>query len=104
MGGLRANPTPGGVPVEIKSPTSQVADLERWLIRNGTLKIRLLVFESCKVSPLSVREIRRLWGSGISSAVTIHGPVGAKVSQLLPRYHCLSLNCMSRALTSCRMV
>ena len=28
-GGLRANPTPGGVPVEIKSPTSQVTDWER---------------------------------------------------------------------------
>jgi len=29
IGGFRANPTPGGVPVEIRSPTSHVSDWER---------------------------------------------------------------------------
>ena len=40
------------------------------------------------------------WGSGISSAVTMHGPIGQNVSRLLPRVHCPSPNCRSRAETS----
>ena len=45
-GGLRAKPTPAGVPVEMMSPGSSVKTLERYAISFGILKIRLLVFES----------------------------------------------------------
>ena len=48
--------------------------------------------------------MRRACGSGISSGVTIAGPIGAKVSHDFPRCHCLSANCRSRALTSFRFV
>ena len=40
----------------------------------------------------------------VGQRVAIQGPQGAKVSQLLPRYHCLSPCCMSRAVTSFRIM
>ena len=39
-------------------------------------KIRCLVFECCRCSPLTQVRSSSLCGSGISSGVTIHGPIG----------------------------
>ena len=47
------------------------------------------VFPSCTRSPLTSSHRGRFCGSGVSSFVTIHGPSGANVSQLLPLVHCL---------------
>src|SRR5690606_10707102 len=100
-GGFMPIPTPGGVPVRMTSPGSSVKCCDRYEIRVGILKIRLLVLLSCMISPLMDDVIRRLCGSGISSRVTSHGPSGQNVSRLLPRVHCRSLRCCrSRALTS----
>src|ERR1039458_5112845 len=88
-GGLRAKPTPAGVPVEIRSPGSRVITLERNAISWGTPKIRLLVLELCISSPLRVSEMASLCGSSISSAVTMTGPMGANVSNVFPMVHWL---------------
>ena len=45
-------------------------------------------WSSASFSPFSVREMLRLCGSSISSAVTRYGPIGAKVSKFLPMVHC----------------
>ena len=58
------------------------------------------VFESCTVSPFTRVRRPSACGSGNSSAVTITGPIGQNVSRLLPRTHCPSPNCRSRAETS----
>src|SRR6266566_2092209 len=91
-GGLRAKPTPGGVPVAITSPGSSVMVWERNSINSGTPKINWSVLESCIVLPLSISLIESLCGSGISSVVTIVCPIGAKVSQDFPRCHWPSAN------------
>ena len=38
-GGLRVNPTPAGVPVEITSPGSSVMTCDRYSTVSGTLKM-----------------------------------------------------------------
>jgi hypothetical protein len=43
-----------------------------------------LVWPCCRRSRLTVVQSPRPCGSAISSAVTSHGPIGAKVSALLP--------------------
>ena len=48
--------------------------------------------------------MRRACGSGISSVVTSHGPIGQKESRLLPRVHWPSPNWTSRAEMSSRHV
>ena len=75
-GGFRAMPTPGGVPVKIRSPGSRVKTCDRYAISSSTPKISWLVLESCIVWPLSRRRMPSLWGSGISSGVTSTGPDG----------------------------
>ena len=55
----------------------------------GMPKIRLEVLEFCMSSPLRVSEMASLCGSSISSAVTMTGPMGAKVSKVLPMVHWL---------------
>src|SRR5829696_1009311 len=74
-GGLRAKPTPGGVPVAITSPGSSVIDSDKNSINAGTPKISWSVFESCIVCPFNTSLIDRLCGSGISSVVTIVWPI-----------------------------
>src|SRR6185295_9081618 len=69
-GGLRANPTPAGVPVEIMSPGSSVMKRETNSIRRGMSKISCEVLESCIVWPLRRSLIERSPGLGTSSAVT----------------------------------
>ncbi len=44
--------------------------------------LRVLPF--CILSPLTSQTRSSAWGSGTSSDVTSQGPIGAKVSQLLP--------------------
>ena len=46
--------------------------------------------------PLSVLLIFRLFGSAISSRVTMHGPSGQNPSKLLPRANCPPLSALSR--------
>ena len=67
---------------------------------SATEKIIWLVEESCIVSPLSTQRMASACGSSISSRGTSRGPTGQKVSGDLPRVHCPSPNCRSRALTS----
>src|SRR5437762_9780895 len=75
-GGLRANPTPLGVPVAIISPGSNVMPLERIAIIVRIGKIIMLVFPSCLLIPLTRNLTTSCCGSFTSSAVTIHGPIG----------------------------
>ena len=88
----------------ITSPGSSVQMLERKLMSRATGKIISRVFAFCIVSPESSSEIARFCGSAISSAVTMAGPSGAKVSKLLPMIHWLVSIWTSRALTSFTMV
>src|SRR6516225_768816 len=99
-GGLRNAPTPSGVPVAMMSPGSKVMLAEVNSISSGTPKIILLVWESCIVMPFTRARMARAEGSGISSRVVRWGPVGQTVSHDLPRTHCLSPNCHTRAETS----
>src|SRR5579883_2504059 len=75
-GGLRAKPTPLGVPVAMISPGSSVMPSESSAMIWGMVKIIILVLESCLRTPLTSRRRLRFCGLSISSAVTIHGPIG----------------------------
>src|SRR5258705_5832164 len=83
-------PTPSGVPVRIKSPGSSVITAEihstiapmSWIIS----EVRLC----CLTSPLTSVRMSRSAGS---TSVTIHGPIGQKVSWPLARVHWPSFFC-----------
>ena len=94
-------PTPAGVPVAITSPGSRVMDAVMKAMISGTLVISRLVLLCCTTSPFSRVRMSRLAGS--TSSVTT-GPMGAKPSMFLPRAHCPSDFCTSRAVTSLRQV
>ena len=66
-------------------------------MRWRTLKIISDVFASCMVLPFSRPCTRTLAGS---RSVSIHGPMGQKVSNDFARAHCPSFFWQSRALTS----
>ncbi len=87
IGGLRAKPTPGGVPVRIRVPGSRVVSRDRKAISSATLKIMSAVLPVWTRSPFKVQLMARDWGSGISSAVTSTGPRGQKPSKPFPRTH-----------------
>ena len=53
-------------------------------MHSSTGKIIFNVWLDCRVSPLIRIATERVWGSGISSAVTITGPIGQNVSSDLP--------------------
>ena len=72
-GGLRAKPTPWGVPVRITLPGRRVMVLLRDSIRVGTSKIMSAVVWSCMIWPLRMVLMRRVLGLGISSLVTMCG-------------------------------
>ena len=55
---------------------------------------------SCFVSPSSLPEMRRSFGS---TSVSIHGPIGQNVSKPLARPHCGSARCRSRIVASSAM-
>ena len=103
-GGFRPNPTPAGVPVMNTSPGSSVTAVETYSISSGMRNTISRVFELCSVSPPISSEISSACGSGISSLVTIQGPMGANVSNVLPISHCVVAVWKSRALTSLTMV
>ena len=88
------------MPVRITSPACSVHVSEMNSISSGIEKIRLEVLESWRSSPLTHVRSASLCGSGISSAVVIHGPYGQKPSAPLARVHCGSRPCRSRAVTS----
>src|SRR5579859_23643 len=75
-GGLRAKPTPLGVPVAMMSPASSVMPCERMEMMLRTSNSILAVVSSCLVTPLTRKYSFSFCGSGISSAVTIQGPIG----------------------------
>jgi hypothetical protein len=104
FGGEKPMPTPAGVPVAMMSPGSSVRPREQVSISVGMSKIMSRVIASCRSSvspPDGVTQPRtRVSRASSSSAVTIHGPIGQKVSQFLPSIHCWWRTWMSRALTS----
>ena len=101
-------PTPAGVPVAMMSPGSSVMPREIVSISVGMSKIMSRVRASCRNSgspPAGVTQPRiRVSRASSSSAVTIHGPIGQKVSQFLPSIHGCLRTFTSRALTSLTMV
>src|SRR5829696_1879877 len=103
-GGSRKKPTPAGDPVVTTSPGSTVTRSVRNASRRAGGNSISAVAESCMTWPLSVVETRSADQSPSSSAVTISGPIGENVSGFLPSVICMSLNCTSRADTSCRIV
>jgi hypothetical protein len=44
-----------------------------------------LVLDFCRTTPLTRSSMSRFWASGISSAVTMYGPTGQKVSMALQK-------------------
>ena len=85
-------PTPAGVPVAMMSPGYSVMPREQVSISVAMSKIRSRVRPSCRSSGLPPRGVTqqrtRVSRASNSSAVTMHGPIGQKVSKLLPRSHC----------------
>jgi len=62
-------------------------------------------WRSASLPPAGVTQQRtRVSVPSSSSALTIHGPIGQKVSKLLPRCHWPWRICTSRAVTSLTMV
>src|SRR3954465_13930655 len=99
--GLIPMPTPGGVPVLTTSPGESVQIYDRYDTSFFTPNIIVLVLPVCLRWPLTSSHMARFCGSLISSAVTNHGPRGAKVSKLLPLDHWLPCSsCHSRSETS----
>jgi hypothetical protein len=84
-GGVRAKPTPCGVPVRMMLPGRSVIVLLRLSIRAGTSKIMSEVELSCMTWPLTIVFSRSAFGLAISSRVVIHGPSGQKPSNDFPR-------------------
>src|SRR5262245_1907719 len=79
----RPAPTPAGVPVSTRSPGCRVSREERWEICSASVKIILLVWESCLSTSLTQSLSARPCGSLISLAGTIQGPSGQEPSKLL---------------------
>ena len=102
--GDMAKPTPAGVPVEITSPGWSVITDEMYETIFATSKMRYFVFDRCRTSPFTRHSIERPPPFPSSSAVTIQGPIGAKLSCDFTRSHWLSLIWKLRAETSSRTV
>ena len=69
------------VPVAMISPGSRVWTEDSHSMQRGILCAMSLVLKFCIKVPLFDSRICSFCGSGISSLVTIHGPIGAKVSR-----------------------
>ena len=80
-------PTPAGVPVAIISPGISVMVDDIVSIKVGISKIRSETTACCLTSPLTFVTNFIALTSAISSLVTSHGPIGQKVSRLLPMVH-----------------
>src|SRR3954451_6086337 len=98
--GSRAQPTPGGVPVRIRSPGSSVKTRDTYATRNGTSKIRSSVLPSWITSPLSRCTTRRPLPLPSSDTGTSSAESGQNVSKPFARVHWLSAYWMLRAETS----
>src|SRR5450755_5072748 len=103
-GGSIAKPTPSGVPVAMISPGSSVMPLDNSAMMRGIEKIIALVFEFCRVRPLTRSAIDRFCGSVSSAVSTTQGPTGHVPSSDFPLNHCWCARCRSRAVTSLRHV
>ena len=86
-GGFLKHPTPGGVPVKIRSPGNRVQNFEHHETISSVLNTNCLVLESCLVTPLTIHFKFKWWGSAISSGVTIEGPIGQNPFIAFPRSH-----------------
>ena len=75
-------------------------EVDRCSTNSKQLKIKFLVFEFCFITPLISVLISKLWGSEISSGVTIAGPNGQWVSKDFPIVKVGTLSCQSLTLTS----
>ena len=65
------------------------------------------VLPRCRTWPLTRSSMASAWASGTSSRVTIHGPIGQKVSIALENENtpdCISRRWMSRAVMSLKTV
>jgi hypothetical protein len=80
IGGVRAEPTPAGLPVAITSPGRSVRMFDPNDISSSTVWIISEVFASCITCPLSVNVTFSFCTSGTNSLGTMNGPSGAKVS------------------------
>lgn len=88
-GGLRAAPTPAGVPVMMRSPGSSVIASLMSATNVATSKIRSAVVALCMTRPLSrVSIFKPCAPGGSSSALTKTGPNGPVLSKFLPTVHC----------------
>ena len=102
--GCIAIPTPDGVPVAIMSHGFNVIIRLKWQIISLTPKIMSRVLPSCRNSPFTQVLTPRLLTLDSCLLVVMQGPIGAKVSKLLPGVHWLPLNWKSRAETSFSIV
>ena len=89
------------VPIQITSPgysvRCRVIALMKVAMPNSISPVRNCVF----TSPLTRTVVR---AASRSKSVSIHGPIGLKVSQFLARQKVRSEACQSRSLTSLPMV
>src|SRR5450756_1203394 len=95
-GGVRAKPTPPGVPVAIRSPGLSVVKEEKNSTADGTSTSICEVRADCMTWPLSVVVSARSETS-TSSAVTTSGPMGIVASKFLPAVHWVAARCQSRS-------
>ena len=84
IGGLRAEPTPAGLPVASTSPARSVRMCEPYETKlvdrvNHQRRVRIL-----HQLPLSVNFTGSFCGFGTNSFGTMNGPIGANVSWFLP--------------------
>ena len=79
----------------ITSPGLKRVKVLMYSISSATLWIMLLVLSSCTMRPFSQVRIASWCGSGISSAVAIHGPNAPVLRQFLPAVN--QVCCQSRA-------
>src|SRR5713101_4487680 len=79
----RAEPTPAGVPVRIRSPGWSVMAFDSCSICSAKLKIMPLLLESCLRTSFTHSLRPRFCGSPMSLAGTIHGPSGQEPSNVL---------------------
>ena len=88
-GGVRAWPTPAGVPITITSPGSSVMHSASSAIVSATPKIMSVVFASCITWPFRrLSMCSPIAPGGSSSAVTSTGPKPPVASKFLPMVHC----------------
>ena len=76
-------PTPAGVPVAMMSPASRVNPADSSLIRVGMSKIRCLVFECWRSSPLIFAADLKLQGQGHGGTMENVRPHGCEGIQAL---------------------